>query len=94
MKYQVDSDQIEAASGAVAGSVATVRTEVAALMRNLDALQGTWTGGAATAFAGSVTQWRSAQAQVENALDAIQVALTQTARAYADAELTATRMFS
>lgn len=42
MRYQVDSEQMNAASGAVAASVTTVRTEVAAMMRNLDALQGTW----------------------------------------------------
>lgn len=94
MRYQVDSEQMNAASGAVAASVTTVRTEVAAMMRNLDALQGTWTGGAAAAFSGTVTQWRAAQNQVETALDAIQAALAQAAQNYADAELTATRMFS
>ncbi|GAB4086475.1 WXG100 family type VII secretion target [Myceligenerans cantabricum] len=94
MRYQVDSEQMGAASGAVAGSVTAVRAEVAAMMRNLDALQGTWSGGAATAFAGTVSQWRAAQAQVEGALDAIQTALAQAAQTYADAETTATRMFS
>lgn len=51
-------------------------------------------GGAAAAFSGTVTQWRAAQNQVETALDAIQAALAQAAQNYADAELTATRMFS
>ncbi|WP_211240132.1 WXG100 family type VII secretion target, partial [Promicromonospora kroppenstedtii] len=50
MRFEVDSDQVEQASAAVAGSVATVRTEVGALMRNLDALQATWQGPAAAAF--------------------------------------------
>lgn len=94
MRYQVDSEQMNAASGAVAASVTTVRTEVTAMMRNLDALQGTWTGGAAAAFSGTVTQWRAAQTQVETALDAIQAALAQAAQTYADAELAATRMFT
>lgn len=93
MQYQVDSEQLNVASGAVAASVTSVRAEVAAMMRNLDVLQGTWTGGAATAFSGTVTQWRAAQAQVEGALDAIQTALAQAAQTYADAELAATRLF-
>ncbi|GAB3163851.1 WXG100 family type VII secretion target [Myceligenerans halotolerans] len=93
MQYQVDSEQMNAASGAVAASVTAVRAEVEGMMRNLDALQGTWTGGAATAFSGTVTQWRAAQSQVESALDAIQVALAQAARTYTDAELAATRLF-
>lgn len=94
MRFEVDSDQVEQAGAAVAGSVATVRTEVGALMRNLDALQATWHGPAAAAFGGTVTQWRGAQAQVEGALDSIQAALTAAARTYAEAEAAATRMFA
>lgn len=94
MRFEVDSDQVEQASAAVAGSVALVRTEVGALMRNLDALQATWQGPAAAAFSGTVAQWRGAQAQVEGALDTIQTALAAAARTYAEAEAAATRMFA
>ncbi|WP_369375715.1 WXG100 family type VII secretion target [Promicromonospora sp. Populi] len=74
--------------------MATVRTEVGALMRNLDALQASWQGPAAAAFSGTVAQWRGAQAQVEGALDTIQSALSAAARTYAEAEAATTRLFS
>ncbi|WP_125776243.1 WXG100 family type VII secretion target [Antribacter gilvus] len=94
MRFEVDSEQVGLASAAVAGSVATVRAEVGGLMRNLEGLQGSWHGGAATAFSGTVGQWRAAQAQVESALDAIQAALAAAAQTYADAEVQATRLFT
>ena len=72
----------------------TIRTEVAALVGSLQALDGTWQGQASAAFAGVLTQWRSAQAQVEAALTSLTQALSAAATGYADAEATAARMFA
>ena len=58
------------------------------------ALEGTWQGGAATAFTGVLEQWRGAQAQVEHALDSLSIALSQAAEQYQVAEDTAARLFT
>ncbi|MFV0633735.1 WXG100 family type VII secretion target [Demequina sp.] len=93
-RYHVDAAEVASASGLAARSSDTIRAEVAAMLGHLTALQGTWQGGAATAFAGVLEQWRAAQAQVETALDSITVALGQAATEYQNAEDSASRLFS
>jgi WXG100 family type VII secretion target len=94
MLYHVDSDEVAAAAARAAHSGETIRSEVAALVGSLQALDGTWQGQASAAFAGVLTQWRSAQAQVEAALTSLTQALSAAATGYADAEATAARMFA
>ena len=94
MLYYVDSDEVAAAAARAAQSGETIRGEVAALVANLQALEGTWQGSAATAFSGVLAQWRGAQAQVETALGSLTQALGAAATGYADAEAAAARMFS
>lgn len=93
-KFGVDVSQVASASTAVSISVTSIRTEVAAMMRNLTELQSSWTGGAALAFSGVVSQWQVTQTQVEAGLDAITSALSRTAATYEDAESMAAGNFS
>ncbi|ROS78762.1 WXG100 family type VII secretion target [Cellulomonas sp. PhB143] len=92
--YEVDSARIAQAGGAVSGSVAAIRSEVAAMMRHLQDLQTVWRGGAATAFGGVMAQWQATQVQVEASLDDITAALASAAQTYEDAEAQTARMFS
>jgi len=94
MLYHVDSDEVAAASARAGQSAEAIRAEVAALVAHLQALEGSWQGQASTAFAGVLTQWRAAQAQVEAALGSLTQALGAAATGYAEAELTAARMFA
>ena len=92
-RFHVDAAEVAQASALAQRSGDTIRTEVAAMLGHLTALEGTWQGGAAAAFAGVLDQWRGAQAQVESALDALSTALSQAASTYEEAEDAATRMF-
>lgn len=92
-RYEVDSAQVAQAGAAVRGSTAAIRTEVAAMMRHLTDLQGSWRGGAANAFGAVVADWASTQARVEESLDQITVALGAAASSYADAEQQVARLF-
>ena len=81
MRYEVDSERVSQASAAVNGSVGAIRAEVGAMMRNLQDLQSSWHGSAATSFAGVMGQWQSTQTQVGAALDAVTAALFLTTEA-------------
>lgn len=93
-QFQVDSEEIQSAAGAVSSSVASIRDAVSGMYTNLDNLQGVWTGGAATQFGTVAEQWRTSQQQMEEALEGIQSALTQASTLYSDTEDQATRLFS
>ncbi|RYV51256.1 WXG100 family type VII secretion target [Pengzhenrongella frigida] len=92
-RYEVDSEQVAHASAAVRGSTAAIRTEVAAMMRHLTELQGSWRGSAASAFGTVMADWASTQQRVEESLDQVTAALGAAATSYADAEQQATRLF-
>jgi WXG100 family type VII secretion target len=94
MRYDVDSERVAQASAAVSGSVAAMRSEVAAMMRNLIDLQSVWHGAAASAFSAVAAQWHTTQTQVEQALDSIQQSLGAAATTYLDAETQASRLFA
>jgi WXG100 family type VII secretion target len=93
-RYQVDSDAVLSATGAVRNSINRIQSEVAGLHGQLTNLQGSWTGQAATAFGGVVTDWRATQQRVEESLAAINLALTHAGQQYADIELANARLFS
>ncbi|BDR54922.1 ESAT-6-like protein [Bombiscardovia apis] len=93
-QYQVDSERIQSASGAVSNSISSIRQAVNGMFANLTNLQSVWRGGAATQFNGVADQWRGAQQQMEQALEGMQNALTQASNVYSDAEAQATRLFA
>lgn len=93
-RFEVDSEQIQRASGSTAASATAIRNEVSGMMQHLVALQDVWKGSASTAFAGVVMQWKATQQQVDASLDAISLSLQAGSQQYEDAESSTLRMFS
>ena len=92
-RYEVDSAQVAQASAAAGASVSVIRSEVAALMRHLTELQGSWRGGAANAFGSVMAEWAGTQQRVEASLDHITAQLGTAAQHYSEAEQQASRLF-
>jgi len=93
-RYQVDSEAVLSATGAVRSSIGRIQSEVSGLHGQLTQLQSTWTGQAATAFSGVVADWKMTQQRVEENLAAINQALTQAGQQYADIEAANARLFA
>lgn len=93
-RYEVDSEQVARASGAVRTSAGRISGEVDCMMRHLVELQTNWRGQAATSFHHVVTDWRATQERVRASLEEIQRALAVAGQQYAQAEEAATRMFA
>ncbi|MGF1646491.1 MAG: WXG100 family type VII secretion target [Kineosporiaceae bacterium] len=93
-RFEVDSEAMAGAATAVQGSIATVTAETQRMMHNLEALQATWRGQAATSFATVTGEWRATQQRVHETLQAIQAALTHAGRQYAEVEAATVRMFA
>ena len=91
--YVVDPEQVAASAARVAATGERIRGEVAVMMADLVALQGSWGGVASANFSECATQWRTTQAQVDAALDAIGVQLATAAGVYADAESHSASLF-
>jgi early secretory antigenic target protein ESAT-6 len=91
--YQVDSEAVAAATTSARASVGRIQAEVSALHSQLTALQGSWTGQAATAFQGVVSEWRGVQERVEQSLTSIGQALGYAAQQYAEIEASNARLF-
>lgn len=92
-RYQVDSEAVLSATGAVRSSISRIQSEVSGLHGQLTQLQSSWTGEAATAFSGVVAEWRSTQQRVEESLAALNQALSHAAQQYAEIEAANARLF-
>jgi len=93
-RYQVDSEAVISATGAVRNSISRIQSEVSGLHGQLTNLQSSWTGQAATAFQAVVTDWKGTQVRVEESLAAINQALSQAGQQYAEIEANNARLFS
>ena len=93
-RYQVDSEAVLSATGAVQNSISRIQAEVAGLHGQLTNLQGSWTGQAAAAFSTVVTDWKATQQRVEENLAAINSALSEAGQQYAEIEAANARLFS
>lgn len=93
-RYQVDSEAVISATGAVRSSITRIQSEVAGLHGQLTNLQSSWTGQAASAFSGVVAEWKITQQRVEENLAALNQALTQAGQQYAEIEAANARLFS
>ncbi len=93
-RYQVDSEAVISATGAVRSSITRIQSEVAGLHGQLTNLQSSWTGQAASAFTGVVSEWKITQQRVEENLAAINQALTQAGQQYAEIEAANARLFA
>lgn len=93
-EYHVNAAEVAEAAGRARATGEAIRGEVATMLAQLTALEGTWRGTAAHAFAALLDQWRAAQAQVDVALDALSGGLAAAASEYANAESSAARLFA
>ncbi|MGF3053208.1 WXG100 family type VII secretion target [Microbacterium sp. YY-03] len=84
--FAVDSDAVVSATATARATAERVRTDVASLVANLQALQGSWSGSASIAFQEILEMWRGTQREVDSALDRVNLALDSAARQYSDAE--------
>ena len=93
-RYQVDSEAVLSATGAVRSTISRIQSEVGGLYGQLTQLQSSWTGEAATAFSGVVADWKATQQRVEENLAAINQALTHAGQQYAEIEAANARLFA
>ena len=92
--YQVNSEQVIQAAQAAQTTIAHLHQEVATLNANLQALQSSWVGPAATAFVAHHAQWRVTQVRVEENLQSLSQALGTAGRHYQAMEATNRALFS
>ncbi len=92
-RFQVDSEAVLAATGAVQSSSQRIQSEVAALHAQLVNLQGSWTGQAASSFQSVLSEWRATQQRVEESLASLNQALAQAGQQYAEIEQLNARRF-
>ncbi|UWF77046.1 MULTISPECIES: WXG100 family type VII secretion target [Microbacterium] len=91
--FTVDTDAVDAAHGAVLGTMSRLQTESGTLMSQLTQLQSAWTGPASAAFQECSEQWRAAQLHVEQVLGSIGGALATAAMQYAEADQYSASLF-
>ncbi|KRE58949.1 WXG100 family type VII secretion target [Phycicoccus sp. Soil748] len=93
-QFQVDTEQIQAASGDIARISGEIDAQVTAMMGRLNGLQGAWTGTASSRFQALVAEWQGTQRQVRASLDSIGGVLAAAGAQYAETEAQTLRMFS
>jgi 6 kDa early secretory antigenic target len=93
-QFQVDTEQIQAASGDIARISGEIDAQVTAMMGRLNGLQGAWTGTASGRFQALVAEWQGTQRQVRASLDSIGGVLAAAGAQYAETEAQTLRMFS
>ena len=93
-QFQVDTGQIQTASGDIARISGEIDGQVTAMMARLNGLQGAWTGTASARFQALVTEWQGTQRQVRASLDSIGGVLAAAGVQYAETEAQTLRMFS
>ncbi|GAA4728181.1 hypothetical protein GCM10025782_28670 [Pedococcus ginsenosidimutans] len=93
-QFQVDTEQIQAASGDIARISGEIDAQVTAMMGRLNGLQGAWTGTASARFQALVAEWQGTQRQVRASLDSIGGVLAAAGAQYAETEAQTLRMFS
>lgn len=91
--FQVDSEAVLAQASAARHTVERVQAEVTSLTSQLEQLQASWSGTAASAFRGVVAEWRSAQQRVDDSLGMLGTALAQAGQQYAEIEQANARLF-
>ena len=93
-QFQVDTGQIQAASGDITRISSEIDGQVTAMMARLNGLQGAWTGSASARFQALVSEWQGTQRQVRASLDSIGGVLAAAGVQYAETEAQTLRMFS
>jgi len=92
-RYQIDSEAVASATTAVQAAASRIQADVSGMHSQLLALQGSWTGQAASAFQSVVSDWTTTQRRVEESLQAINAGLARAGQHYAEIELQNARLF-
>ena len=92
-RYFVDSDAVLAATSSAHSTIARVQADIQTLTSQLQSLQSSWGGSAATAFQDVLMQWKSTHSQVEGQLVALTQTLGQVAQHYEALEQQNTQLF-
>lgn len=93
-RYQIDSEAVVAATSSVQAAASRIQADVSGLHSQLVALQGSWTGQAASAFQAVVADWTATQRRVEESLQLLNTGLAQAGQHYAEIELQNARLFA
>jgi early secretory antigenic target protein ESAT-6 len=91
--YQVNSESVFHAAQNARATIGRVQADLQQLTLSLQALQGSWSGTAATAFQSVVSEWRATQTAVEGQLIQITESLGLAAQHYVDMEAQNARLF-
>lgn len=91
--FRVDSEQVLAANNTIQATIGTLQTEVERLHTQLQSLEGSWQGAAATSFQELVKRWRVTATGVEAQLSELGKALAFAANQYSEIEAANTRLF-
>lgn len=94
VQFHVDSERVLATASAVSALSTRLSADTAAMLSQLESVDGAWSGAAARAFSDTVAQWRSTQQMLEQSLTSIHQALAAAGQQYADVEAANLRMFS
>jgi len=91
--FRVDSEQVLAANHNIQATIAKLQSEVELLHTQLQGLEGSWQGAAASSFQELVKRWRLTANGVESQLGEIGRALTHAATQYQEIEAANLRLF-
>jgi 6 kDa early secretory antigenic target len=92
--FQVDSTAVLDANRAAQATLEQLRGDAARLTATLTALQGSWSGQAATAFQQVLANWTTTQRTIETQMAQLQQVLTNAAQQYQESELRNYQMFA
>ncbi|MCX6485993.1 MAG: WXG100 family type VII secretion target [Rhodoluna sp.] len=91
--FRVDSEQVLAANHTIQATISKLQSEVELLHSQLQSLEGSWQGAAATSFQDLVKRWRLTANGVDQQLSEIGRALTHAATQYQEIEAANLRLF-
>lgn len=91
--FRVDSEQVLAANITIQSTISKLQQEVELLHSQLQGLEGSWQGAAATSFQELVKRWRVTASGVDQQLGEIGRALALAANQYQEIEQANLRLF-
>jgi WXG100 family type VII secretion target len=91
--FRVDSEQVLAANNNIQATIGKLQTEVESLHAQLQSLEGSWQGVAASSFQELVRRWRLTANTVEQQLGEVGRALATAAHQYNEIEQANLRLF-
>jgi WXG100 family type VII secretion target len=91
--FRVDSEQVLAANSNIQATISKLQSEVELLHSQLQSLEGSWQGAAATSFQELVKRWRLTANGVDQQLGEIGRALAHAATQYQEIEEANLRLF-